>query len=157
MDDVYGTVRIASFSATVDNILMWAHYGAAYSGFCIEFDVGAPPFMYAYKVVYQKQYPSLLYPLPMNQDSLRPLLIKSPHWSYEEEYRLLLNPEVPTPYPTEEQYALLPKESVSAIYLGAKISTENRELISDLVNRGPFSPKLLSAKLGESTFSLDFV
>ncbi len=51
--------RICSFSDNATHPLLWSHYSASHSGFCLEFDASTDIFGHAMKVTYQDNYPTI--------------------------------------------------------------------------------------------------
>ncbi|QEZ48757.1 DUF2971 domain-containing protein [Cupriavidus oxalaticus] len=72
-----------------DNLLMWAHYAANHSGVCIGFDSGYEPFTDAQPVLYSERRPAVSSRTPDMELLRGALLTKSPHWSYEKEWRAI--------------------------------------------------------------------
>lgn len=154
--NTYQQIRICSLTANRSNLLLWAHYAGSHGGICIEFDATIWPFPLAYKVKYQTDYPEIVYPIPRDRNALRPLLTKSSDWSYEREYRSLINPEHPPPFPNNGTSALLENRAITAIYFGARVRKDHRDRIVALVQNGPFQPNLLQANIVRTSFTLDF-
>lgn len=77
------------------NILMWGHYASGHTGACIGFDASYPPFSSSRQVVYRADRPTLP---ALEKDALpanaaeHVFLRKSPHWSYEQEWRCVKRP-----------------------------------------------------------------
>jgi hypothetical protein len=57
--DFLATRGVACFSERRDDLLMWAHYGGRYQGFCLEFDTSAEPFSKIRQVRYAEKPPQL--------------------------------------------------------------------------------------------------
>jgi len=72
-----------------DNLLMWSHYGASYSGVCLELESSC--FEYLSKVKYQSDRPIIrwLENTTISESSIKGLFTKSDHWAYEEEWRAM--------------------------------------------------------------------
>jgi hypothetical protein len=133
-------IKVCSFSAVNDSILMWGHYAQDHKGFCVEYDLESlepdhPLRRMLYPVIYSPQ----LYDLttfaqklvgPNRQDfnpssPLLGVLHKFDGWKYEEEWRVISftqavvddhNWAVPTP---------------SRVFLGTKMDSQNaKELIA---------------------------
>lgn len=84
-------------SETCNDLLMWAHYAGAHTGFMVEFD-GSHPFFnqrksekdeirHLRKVEYSDSRPPVLID---EHAALRLFLTKSKHWEYEQEWRMML-------------------------------------------------------------------
>jgi len=92
---------ICCFSSTVDNPLLWSHYGDQHRGLCVGYDLNRKPKPRLHKVVYGSNriiHTSAImkaivekrheYQERLDRDVL---LRKALPWSYEEEWRLLGN------------------------------------------------------------------
>ena len=98
------SLKVCSFSGTQYSIIMWSHYADQHQGFCIEYDTESLPsenlFMrMLYPVIYSgKLFDGTKYYLAAirNQSKFNILfpalaaLHKSPEWSYEKEWRLII-------------------------------------------------------------------
>lgn len=147
---------IACFSEDIHSVTMWSHYANSHHGFVLEYDTKAfllkcqfcdqskqcnkAAICNLYPVIYQKQrydatdflewYIGRSLGLPIkNLDtfaSLKALLYKSPQWSYEKEWRLIVSKmndfQDKTPVCIDH---LRP----TAIYYGTRISAINRKML----------------------------
>jgi hypothetical protein len=82
---------------TVDpkDLLMWAHYASSHTGLCLGFDSNHAPFDEARPVKYLSERPSLsgLDPTRLDARAVEDVLLrKSPHWKYEQEWRVVKRP-----------------------------------------------------------------
>lgn len=98
------SLKVCSFSGTQYSIIMWSHYADQHRGFCIEYDTESLPpenlfLRLLYPVIYSdKLFDGTSYYLTAIQDrhKFNPLfpslaaLHKSPEWSYEKEWRLII-------------------------------------------------------------------
>jgi hypothetical protein len=90
---------IFCLSATRAPILSWAHYADQHRGVCIHFDVRRgvqSPFCFARQVIYSRRRPVFEVPLlPRDEFTIANGvgLTKHSGWSYEDEFRLLSNPD----------------------------------------------------------------
>lgn len=155
-------------SEVPDSILMWSHYGASHTGFVIEFDAHHQYFhdrrsdedelRFLRRVLYRDNRPRS----PLNLlNAPEFFLIKSSHWSYEREWRILrsLTDAVKTlpgsPYPVH--LFPLPLDTITAIIIGARMpqDAENRLRIAlrAIVDRRD-DIKLMRAIPDESHFVL---
>lgn len=126
------SVKVCSFSELNDSILMWSHYADHHRGFCLEYPIHTIPAQdirrrLLFPVVYSA---ALLDSTPIFErmaaskpfNNLFPVgacLRKSPAWSYEKEWRLVLPGGILAEATT---YAM---PTASAIYLGAQASAED--------------------------------
>ena len=123
-----------------DSVLMWSHYGESHTGFCIEYDFHKLCLdevqLIILPAIYSDERPA--FPLEAllaksDEDLKRAivnfiliLLTKDSAWSYEKEWRILR--------PSHQGNAVsLP--IVSAVYLGANCSQENKEKILSITNQ----------------------
>lgn len=85
------------YSEVPDDILMWAHYARGHTGFAVGFDAGHPSFRKAGNlapVVYRSERVTATYGkkgFDLSEVAVELLRSKSPHWSYEKEWRQLFN------------------------------------------------------------------
>lgn len=85
---------VISLSEDALNPLLWSHYAASHTGFCVKFDVAklCKDFMSfkVWQVSYKTSYPKIN---PITNDHLNSLITrlttKSSHWSYEKEWRFI--------------------------------------------------------------------
>lgn len=120
------SLKLCSFSAKNDSILMWSHYANCHTGFCMEYDFQTVsesthkinrmlfPVIYsenlfdATKILIEKDSIPLV--------ALLASLYKSPEWSYEEEWRLTF------PFGVIEQDTNFAVPKPTGVYVGAKIN-----------------------------------
>ncbi|MBR4793899.1 MAG: DUF2971 domain-containing protein [Bacteroidaceae bacterium] len=108
--------------------LMWAHYTDSHKGFCIKYtlddkviarDDAKHRFLEIKEILYRSNL-DLTKGLLMNEA----LVLKSNDWNYEHEVRaILLDPD------EKGMVAEVPAPKMSAIYLGLRCSTSNREMM----------------------------
>ena len=85
---------VLSMSEICDSILMWTHYSAAHTGFCMQFertdgnDLGS--YDKCFPVIYEDEYPTFL-PQQLQDRSIvaKVITTKARQWSYEREWRML--------------------------------------------------------------------
>lgn len=154
--NIFSRARICSFTTSNKNLLMWSHYARSHEGFCIEFDATILPISYALKVRYVEKYPDIKYPFPRDKTNLRPLLLKSNDWEYENEFRTIIHPAAKTGPVNDGVSLILSGCEVKSLYFGARMKSEDKELIVSLVQRGPFNPAFWNAVLSKTSYSLDF-
>ena len=110
------------------NELLWAHYANSHKGFCIEYDLEqllrntSPKFDIRNKinVVYDKERPSVVATDSLFQVQQKVFGTKSLPWIYENEIRLVFLKGGLKP---------VPLNALTAIYLGSRISFEDRQEI----------------------------
>lgn len=151
-----GEIRVCSYTSSKENLLFWAHYADSHRGFCVEYDATALPISYAFKVRYSKKYPEVTYPAPSDARGLKPVLIKSKEWEYEEEFRTIFVPEAIRQPKNDGTSLLLSGNEVKNVYFGAFMKHDHKDLILNLLKKGPFNPGIWHTKLAESEFKLRF-
>lgn len=129
---------VACFSEKPDIPLMWSHYTRSHKGICIGFDITKlfeslreikQNEIALIRVNYTKEFEKVDYFKDYNEALYHLVKTKSDIWSYEREVRLMFtNLEL-----DESNKTILPfnKSAISEIYLGNKISEENRNWIKD--------------------------
>ncbi|MDE1466911.1 DUF2971 domain-containing protein [Aurantiacibacter sp. D1-12] len=91
---------VLSLSANPTSNLMWSHYGASHTGFCIEYDFGSLPYSdlrkrLCFPVFYRNKRADISRYLAQPRDDYNNLvgnylsLIKSSDWQYEKEWRIV--------------------------------------------------------------------
>ncbi|WGM37530.1 DUF2971 domain-containing protein [Caulobacter sp. NIBR1757] len=127
------SLKICSFCATKEPILMWSHYANNHRGFCVEYatdDLHDMARRMLFPVIYsEKLFDSTPYHTAAMKDlesfnNLYPILqalYKAPEWAYEQEWRLVFAGGV---IAEEMNYYI---GSPKAVYLGARISDEDRD------------------------------
>ena len=82
--------RVYCMATRPDNFLMWAHYAQSHSGVCLGFDTHSEIFCSALRVSYLASYPMIDFSSKDESKLLHDtLLVKSEHWSYEKEFRVI--------------------------------------------------------------------
>ena len=113
---------ISCFSSTNKNILMWSHYSENHQGICIG---------YNYEMLKE-----ILYPVSYQQefgDINAAKIIKSTDWSYEQEWRVVINQqmadELKKKYETNRLNCLGGFKGC-AIYLGSKFNKNSDKIVN---------------------------
>ena len=126
------TKGVSCFSEGCEDLLMWAHYGGNYRGFCLEFDTHRLPTVH--KVEYTDTMPQFnMVPLLRNPEDagdsgiMSVFLSKSRSWAHEREWRAL--------HQNTGTLFGYPAEALTGVYFGPEISTAALEIIC-LVLRG---------------------
>lgn len=135
-DYVQNSCLVSCFSTKCDSMLMWSHYADCHTGFCLIYDIsGISPDSYIrknlYSVIYAEDKFDISYYLDKSLEAYYPFIAslcwKNREWSYENEFRIVL------PYNKEN---CIPQslEFIKPVYicLGAKMSKENKEKITDI-------------------------
>lgn len=145
---------IYSLSEIRDDILMWSHYSDSHTGICLEFNSSGKDniFREALKVRYQDDYPTVNV---MNfsdfKNFFNAFLVKSNHWKYEKERRIIREP------PQGPGKIIFPSELLTGVILGSSISSPDKKLIIGLVEKYVTPIKLYKAVLNKRKYALDIV
>src|ERR1700730_146094 len=156
------TIRITCFCENFSSVLMWSHYAENHTGICIEYatkDLFKNPEIAAflYPVIYKSErFNSTDHFDPIGVGDVNILLStlaschKSPDWSYEKEWRLVMPFDSAT---TDQKFSLntLP----SRILVGAKVTSANLQKIKELAAKIPV-PIVAVGEMSETTFSINF-
>jgi hypothetical protein len=130
IDRVQNTYKICSLTERLDSLPLWAHYAKNHTGFAMEYDFKSLPFddlmgISLWPVLYKGIFDATDMVRGVakgesfnNMFALMSALHKSPDWSYEEEWRLVLVDGSNQP-PRNFRVPL------KAVYLGSKISDDD--------------------------------
>lgn len=152
----FSEIRISSFTTQKDNLLFWSHYTDSHKGFCVEYDSTVLPISYAFKVQYKDDYPEVNYPSPPNALGFKPALIKSRAWEYEEEFRIIFVPEAARQPKNDGTSLILNGKEMNNVYFGANMTDDNKQILIEMIERGPFNPGIWDVSLSKSSFKLEF-
>ena len=145
---------VGSLCTDHTNPLMWAHYADSHKGFCVEYDYSniGPESLLPLPVVYAKHIVKMPWKYCMFPEGtkkpefssrlIQAVLTKHDVWKYENEWRILLPPNV-------EQNHKMPK--ISCVYLGAFCSKENEQTIIEIA-QGKFAVKRMMIDRGQFAF-----
>ena len=150
-ENVHKTFGILSLTTKMDNLLMWAHYGICHRGFCVGIDskllfdaVGGT----LGRVLYNDEFP--LMPL-FNADitaTIKFLNTKSPHWQYEDEYRL-------TKIHAANKAYNIPKEAIKEVIIGCNMPADQQAAICDAAEKHTPDAKIFTAHPSLTRFELE--
>jgi hypothetical protein len=147
--DLLDRAGILSFSAILDEPLLWSHYANGHRGICLEFDtakLGYP----ALEVRYSTDYPEFDPALEGTERTARLILTKYKRWAYEREWRAL---DVRESGPGFGEH-LFPPKSLTGVVFGAAISDADEKGVREWVARGPCKPSFYRAETVEGSFSI---
>jgi hypothetical protein len=136
------------FSELRSHLLMWAHYAQGHTGFCLEFDTAVEPLKQDLrKVTYQTKMP--VHEVKLRDDGARVdvasfLLVKAKEWKYEKEWRLLCD--------VVNAAVKYPREALTSVYLGAKISETTESQIRAIVD--PAMTHVIKMRLAADKYKL---
>ena len=157
LDSLRNSLNVCSFTENKDNLVMWSHYANNHSGFCIEYDLSKIErenklIEYLLPVIYTENIFEMTENLSrqLKGKSVGNIMLLSPlykykDWSYEKEWRLVLTDLKKT---IDEFNMPKPK----AIYLGTKISEDNKKNIIQIVKSK--SINVYQMKMSSSEFKL---
>jgi len=169
-------IGILCLTEKMDNLLMWAHYTSNHAGFVIEFDEKHSFFHqgeiagHLQKVHYSITRPEVTFLDPTLSDMeifnkwFKDIFcVKSEHWQYEQEWRMIvLLKKCQNIIASEINDVCLfeiPKSCITGIILGCKMSTENKERILNILrnDNGYRHVSIRQAEMDEKEFRLNFI
>ena len=137
-------VGILCLTETPDDILMWAHYACSHEGFVIEFDPESVFFNQRrsqqdeFRHIRPVQYSNIRPPLAFDNADIKPMLTKSEHWSYEREWRMMVDlNDATTVLPVQgKTYHLFefPSSCIKSVILGARMPQAIRARFLELIS-----------------------
>jgi hypothetical protein len=144
---------VTCFSERNNSLLMWAHYGGRFKGFCLEFRTDFEPFHTARKVIYTNEMPQvdvlpLLCETPESDEILNLYCTKALDWQYEKEWRCMHN-RAGTVY----KY---PAEALTGIYIGPDTTHASLEIVALIITNQNPDVKIWQGKRSKSDFSVVF-
>ena len=143
------SLRIVCFSANHKNSLLWSHYARNHEGFAVEFSTEAELFQrYLKRVIYTNKRPNIR---SKNYDRI--LLSKSPAWRYESEWRMICPLKELIEDPAGIYSINLQPTSIRKIYVGIKITTENRTSLDRFSQK--YRVEIIQMKPSISTYNLE--
>ncbi len=160
-------IQVLCLTEVPDSLLMWSHYADCHSGAVLKFDTcsnGAGYFSAARPVIYEKQLPGIEQPRDLVRRYLglaspetdwmsRQFFTKGAEWAYEKEWRIMATSEMRK----QGEFISFPQESLSAIYLGCRVTTENIRNVLDLVVDKRYPTDVYVTVKDETEFALSFV
>ena len=123
----YKNIGIASFSETINNHLMWAHYTNNYNGFALEFmgdgikvnlNIEKVKRHTLTRVIYLENPPKILKNYPFAEHYIFTTKLK--HWAYEKEWRII------TELKSNSRNLEYAPENVKGIYIGYNVPDGNK-------------------------------
>ncbi|PJZ76583.1 DUF2971 domain-containing protein [Leptospira neocaledonica] len=173
---------IVCFASSELNPLMWSHYADSHKGFCIKFrtfegiqhegletrriNIIKDQLLFKeeykdlfliMKVKYSHQMPEEFNGFSDDLTGLNAFFItKSKEWEYEQEFRAIFKIDN---IKNESRKIFYEKDSVESIYLGNKISLQDREKITRIlkdhyIDKG-FRPSVYQCELSKKSYSLE--
>jgi len=145
---------ISCFAEHKDDLLMWAHYGGRYEGFCLEFRTEYAPFdnNKLQKVNYVDEMPHLNVCKILMGDQMEELMklycVKSRAWAYEREWRAM-HREAGKLYGYDAR-------ALKAIYFGPNMDSQTKEILCLILKDQVPSVELWNVIQRPDRFSLAF-
>lgn len=129
-------------SEVPDSLLMWSHYGASHTGFVLAFDARHSYFhenkgpddelRHLRRVLYREARPSATL---VELDGAAFFLVKSSHWSYEREWRILRAlqdaKDVIPGEPFSIHLFLFPPSALKEVILGARTTANTVSVVTE--------------------------
>ena len=167
-------ILIGSLTKDNLNMLMWAHYADKHEGICVEYEFddgnGLLDVVYSDDTNTFDLYTVLRYIIPSQYFGAKttnemdpkcldvcylPFLRKTKEWSYEHEVRLIFNLNNNRKIINKNGIWFYPNAKVKSIYLGCKVTNENRELIENKCRILNIPVHHISIKKGNNKLHLD--
>ena len=151
---------LLSLSSKKNDLLMWSHYANSHQGIVIGFNKNHEYFKQNKSI---KDYEGLLrivkyqYKKPKIylMEDREFLFTKSNHWKYENEYRVIRKLE--NLIKMGDIYVdKFPKDLISSVTFGLKISEEHKLKILDILGKTNTSIKIFDTKINSEEYKLDF-
>jgi Protein of unknown function (DUF2971) len=144
---------VSCFSEVKDDLLMWAHYGGHYRGFCLEFRTNSELFSKVKKVAYTDQIPTVdLLPLLADADVAEVVealyCTKSKAWQYEREWRSI--------HSSKGTLFGYEARALKTVYFGPDIDPQARDLICIVLAAQNPMVELWHAKRSKTEFRVEF-
>jgi len=144
-------IGVFCMSEKKDHILMWSHYSASHTGFCLEFNATNEFFGRYQKIIYKLNYPKVNYFKSTQWEKTKTsLLTKAFFWKYEQEWRIIEHRKGPRVY-------IFPKELLTGVIFGCSILQENRTKILKWCSDRKHRPNLYQARVKKREFGLDIL
>jgi hypothetical protein len=180
LPEYYSGLYVACFSRTLNSPLMWSHYSDGMRGLCIaynrdhieksdlfnlhsvEYNQSPIKFKYTDLKMIQVMDPVPFYDSENNEDSIGQgyltrlksfdyLYQKHDHWAYEGEMRNIIDPNAKKSNPTIGGLIKYPKESVSAIIIGSKMSEIYKKMVVKYCGKNSITVYVASPNLSDYT------
>jgi len=126
---VLESIGVCALGTNPSSPLMWAHYAHNHTGLCVQLrpvmDLAA---LIAHPVEYSDTYPVLSDVLkPVKSRDVLPILRKSTHWAYEEEWRIVAQEE-------PNSHRAFAPAAMGAVILGMRITDADKAYVLSLMD-----------------------
>ena len=153
-------LRIACLSEVPNSLLMWSHYADKHTGFCIEYDFSHIDEIInnIMPVMYSSTLPDLSNIKPNIYFLQLFTILKAEVWNYELEWRFILEltsnikDKLKYIYKSNKGDYFLKVPKPKKIVLGAKISEENKKIITKISSK--MEIEVVRATLSDNKFEL---
>jgi Protein of unknown function (DUF2971) len=127
-DQHRATVGVCCFAGDPRSTLMWTHYAAEHTGVCLQFERvnDLATFVHALPVQYKIEYPEVNWMENVPEGLLGMLMQKHPDWSYEHEYRIIIDNAAGS-------YIRFRPEALRRIILGCRSDDKINDLVASLL------------------------
>ena len=146
-DHIINKFGVLCFSGNWDNILMWSHYASEHKGFVLifKFDRSSSFYSKIRKVIYKECVEFFDIDHKNSHIKIQEMFsTKNNIWKYEEEYRIIHNPDTKTEK-YESGIKIFPKKLLQGIIFGINCNNEHINQIKTWVNIHNPSLKLFQA------------
>jgi hypothetical protein len=152
-ENFLNTRGVTCFSERNDDLVMWAHYGGQYKGFCLAFDTAKAPFTKLRRVQYVGTIPQIdivEFLVYENHDKLLDDMFctKSISWRYEKEWRAIH-------FDAGTLFGYEP-DALRAIYFGPDIERQALEIICLIIQGQNPDVQFFQGKRSETEFKVEF-
>jgi len=148
-EDLLKDYGVYCLSASCENLLMWAHYGAGHTGYCLEFNASEGSFFSnAFEVHYQKDYPVINPFLSDPERGKKAILTKSLDWAYEKEWRLTSSEHGSMDFPSRD---------LAGVIFGCKTKVEDIEDVKKWIGIREQPIRMHRAVINDRYYKLDII
>lgn len=148
VSDFASSAGVLSLSERNDSPLMWSHYASGQTGICLEFTPNENSiFKFVDKVAYQPTWPKYNMITGTAEQLVELLLIKGPDWSYEKEWRIIVQE-------AKGQFLDDP-DLITGVIFGSETPVDEQQKMIKWINQGAIHPKLYKANKKEGQFGLE--
>lgn len=143
-------IGLCCLSASNRYILMWSHYAAEHTGFCLEFAATdyTPFFGEAQEVKYADNFPEVdFFNTPHDEQVDLIFLTKFAGWRYESEYRVI-------DHQAGSGLHTYPAELLKSVTFGLRMSEENKNNIRKWLSVRGTHVKLYQASIDQREFKI---
>ncbi len=153
---------LLSLTEVPSDILMWAHYARSHTGGVVELVCQSNPVslqhVQLHKVRYDLRRPSIkpiLIGQALNEQYTAAYLTKSPHWSYEKEWRTIF-PKDLLKHDRGRYYLSIEPECITGVIFGCNMKWDLKEQLRGMLGKEPWKHvKIREAQLHNEEYKLN--